>query len=571
MLCTAESCHTEVSQPKRKHRRGRAESVAHLAGFDEAATAHATSQRRYASDTGVPRSTLQHWLKRRMSLDASRGVVRFFESPEGVAFLHRLSIASHFVMGFVGPLGLRRVQLLFSLAGVSRFIANSFGVHQKLGHEMENLIRQFSQQEFGRLASEMRPKAISVCEDETFHPEICLVGIEPVSDFILLEKYVDRRDGKTWNEAMSQATKGLPVQIIQSTSDEGKGLLLHAKEGLGAHHSPDLFHVQQELSRATSAPLGAQVRGAEKALEKMKKTAHRAGLGQAASRVETPCNSSASNTSPAAQERPPTQETQKAEDALIQAQQRRERARRSNRKVGEVYHPVDLKTGALQSADMLKERLEGHIDEIAQIAREASLSEACHQRIEKARRVVPLMVATVAFFHRQVHERIEALGLPAAEAQKVEQSLVPRAYLERVAQKAATAEARDELRERGANVASKGSDDWLAKLAPQMQARIKETIEECADLFQRSSSCVEGRNGQLSLWHHSLHHLSGPRLEALTVIHNYSIRRRDGTTAAERFFGVKHAELFDWLLDHLDVPARPAKQRTRKAQEVLPN
>lgn len=569
MLCTAESRPTEVAQPKRNHRRGRVEAVAHLAGFDKAATAHATSQRRYASDTGVPRSTLQHWLKRRMNLDASPGVVRFFESPEGVAFLHRLAIASHFVMGFVGPLGLRRVQLLFSLAGVSQFIANSFGVHQKLGHGMENLIRQFGEQEFERLASEMRPKAISVCEDETFHPEICLVGIEPVSDFILLEKYVERRDGKTWNEAMSQATKGLPVQIIQCTSDEGKGLLLHAKEGLGAHHSPDLFHVQQELSRATSAPLSAHVRGAEKALEKMRKTAHRAG--QAASRVETPGNSSASHTSPVVPETLPIQGTRQAEDALTHAQQRQERARQSNRKLGEVYHPVDLKTGALQSADTVKERLEGHIDEIAQIAREASLSEACHQRIEKARRVVPLMVATVAFFHRQVHERIEALGLPEAEAQRVEQSLVPRTYLERAAQKAATAEVRDELRERIVTAASNGSDEWLAKLDPQMQARIAETIQECVDLFQRSSSCVEGRNGQLSLWHHSLHHLSGRRLEALTVIHNYFIRRRDGTTAAERFFGAKHADLFDWLLDHLDVPARPAKQRARKAQEVLPN
>lgn len=570
MLCTAESCHTEVSQPKRTHRRGRAESVAHLAGFDEAATAHATSQRRYASETGVPRSTLQHWLKRRGNLDASPGVVRFFESPEGLAFLHRLSIASHFVMGFVGPLGLRRVQLLFSLAGVSRFIANSYGVHQKLGHEMENLIGQFGQQEVERLSSEMSPKTISVCEDETFHPRICLVGIEPVSDFILLEKYVERRDGKTWNEAMSQATKGLPLRIIQSTSDEGKGLLLHAKEGLGAHHSPDLFHVQQELSRATSAPLGAQVRSAEKTLGKRKKTIYSSGAAQAAARMET-FNSSASGAAPVTQETQETQATRQAEDALTQAQQRRERARQSNRKLGEVYHPVDLKTGTLQSADTVKERLEGHIDEIVQIAREASLSEACHERIEKARRVIPLMVATVAFFHRQVHERIEALGLPAAEAQRVEQSLLPRAYLERAVQKAATADARDELRERVANAASSGSDKWLAKLDPQMQARIDKTVQECADLFQRSSSCVEGRNGQLSLWHHSLHHLSGPRLEALTVIHNYFIRRRDGTTAAERFFGIKHVELFDWLLDHLNVPARPAKQRARNAQDVFPN
>jgi len=29
---------------------------------------------------------------------------------------------------------------------------------------------------------------VTVCEDETYHPEICLVALEPVSNFILLEQ-----------------------------------------------------------------------------------------------------------------------------------------------------------------------------------------------------------------------------------------------------------------------------------------------------------------------------------------------------------------------------------------------
>lgn len=35
----------------------------------------------------------------------------------------------------------------------------------------------------------MPKKMIMLCEDETFHPEICLVAIEPVSNFILVERY----------------------------------------------------------------------------------------------------------------------------------------------------------------------------------------------------------------------------------------------------------------------------------------------------------------------------------------------------------------------------------------------
>jgi hypothetical protein len=55
----------------------------------------------------------------------------------------------------------------------------------------------------------------------------------------------------------------------------------------------------------------------------------------------------------------------------------------------------------------------------------------------------------------------------------------------------------------------------------------------------------------------------------LTTIHNYFLRRADGTTAAERFFGSKPQDLFEWILDRIDLPARPAKQRLRKVHKLL--
>ena len=80
---------------------------------------------------------------------------------------------------------------------------------------------------------------------------------------------------------------------------------------------------------------------------------------------------------------------------------------------------------------------------------------------------------------------------------------------------------------------------------------------ECAQLFQRSSSCVEVRNSQLALRHQGIHRLSDRQLKAYTVIHNYYIKRRDGTTAAERFFKAKPNDLFEYLLNHVDYPVRP--------------
>ena len=110
-----------------------------------------------------------------------------------------------------------------------------------------------------------------------------------------------------------------------------------------------------------------------------------------------------------------------------------------------------------------------------------------------------------------------------------------------------------------------------AALDPVHRASIERIADECADLFQRASSCVEGRNGQLSLHHHGLHTIAPTKLEVLTIMHNYVIQREDGTTAAERFFGTKPAELFEWLVDRLAWPARPAQKRSSSSAHSMLN
>ena len=58
-----------------------------------------------------------------------------------------------------------------------------------------------------------------------------------------------------------------------------------------------------------------------------------------------------------------------------------------------------------------------------------------------------------------------------------------------------------------------------------------------------------------------LHRLTTPKLGALRVLHNYVVERRDGTTAAERFFGQRPQPLLPWLLTRLPLPDRPRKRR----------
>jgi hypothetical protein len=73
--------------------------------------AQGVAQRQAAKVLEVPRSTLQAWWAYQESLDECPAVVAFFQSPPGLAFLHRLVLAFHVVCVEVGACGIRLVCL----------------------------------------------------------------------------------------------------------------------------------------------------------------------------------------------------------------------------------------------------------------------------------------------------------------------------------------------------------------------------------------------------------------------------------------------------------------------------
>jgi len=522
---------------------------------------HLPSQRQWAEELGIPRSTLQHWLERQDGIDADPELVAFFESSVGVAFLHRVVLAAHLVMTLVGPCGIRLVCLFLELTGLDHFVAASYGPQQQVATALEKAVVKFGQTEQQRLTAGMHPKEIAVCEDETFHPETCLVAIEPVSDFILVEKYAESRSAMEWTSTLQQAMAGLAVKVIQSTSDEGKGIVKHVQDDLGAHHSPDLFHVQQELTRGPSVALANQRRHAEealaKAVEKVTETTEKTAAGSrpsegAATAERERSLEQAHQTEVAARQ---------TLDTLVQQQ---ERVHQAIQGLSADYHPYDLETGAPRSTEALAAALNKHFSSLEQVAAEAHLSDHCLQKIAKAKRAVVAMVATLTFFWFTLRAKVELLALPPAVERAVYDQLIPAIYLDLVSEKVAEAPQRHALKKKVAEllVPLQNTDSPLQGLAPTDLRTIEQVARECAELFQRSSSCVEGRNGQLALRHHSLHRLRDQKLAALTTVHNYFVQRSDGTTAAERFFGAKPGNLFEWVLGRVDLPGWPAQKRS---------
>ena len=286
------------------------------------------SQRRACKLIRIPRGTFQRWMQR--PVPSHCHILQeheFFSSPEGTICLHRIVLAAAQTIRY-GSKGIRGIQEFLEMSELNLWIASSTGALYDWVSKIETTIVQFGHDQREKLAKGMVRKKISICQDENFHEgNPCLVTIEPVSNFILVEKMTEERSKDEWNKAVEEGLCGLNVEVIQSTSDEGTAILAHVKQELKAEHSPDLFHVQQELSKATSFALKSQEKEFEKALEIAKEKLKKATARHGENSVQAQDAKGLYNL---------------RQIGLADRTKRRQDVREAKRSLGESYHPVNV-------------------------------------------------------------------------------------------------------------------------------------------------------------------------------------------------------------------------------------
>ena len=558
---------TKESQAQSETRWEREEVAAKLLNIKEAEQ-QGVSERTAAKINEVARSTARYWKKRDKSLREDSGlapeVINFFESPVGMAFLHQLVIAMMFVTMF-RPGGLRTVQEWLELSDLQYFVASSMGTLHKVNVNMESETSDFAEKEFAVMEQEMAEKEITLCKDESFHSGTCLDAIEPVSGFIIVEKDAENRTAVTWELTVSEALGDLPVKVIQSTSDEAPALLCYAKES-GVNHSPDLFHIQHNLFGYTSRPLAKKVKDAEEAYAKTVKA-----FEKILSEGYTPDSGTVTDFSLS------MAEAHKAEQeaclALIEAMTNQSEMHNAIAGLSKIYHPYSLEDGAKRSSEDIASLIDKLFGTIKTVASKAGLSDKCLKNIDNALDIKESMLEIIEFFHIETAFRLPELKLTPESELAVEENLIPGLYLQRVAERMGDTEERDKLLKTAEGLLAplRDSTHPLQLMTDSKLDNIMTVSLGCIDIFQRSSSCVEGRNGQLSLFHHIFHRLSERKQAALKTVHNYHIRRLDGSTAAERFSGLSHDNLFEWLLERMPLLPKPAKKRKRTHKTLLEN
>ena len=167
--------------------------------------------------------------------------------------------------------------------------------------------------------------------------------------------------------------------------------------------------------------------------------------------------------------------------ALVQTcRQQQEQMRHARLGVSADDHPFDLGSGTPRNAADAERLLAARFDEIERLAAESGLSESSLARIAKARRVLPGLVATIAFFWQMVWSWVNRLSLPAEIEKSLIHDCLAGTYLRLAAAKAPTAERRRVLRE----------------LAEQCLARARRPNEPITTRGTRGTGTAGGRVGK---------------------------------------------------------------------------
>jgi hypothetical protein len=518
------------------------------------------SQRCYAAEHGIPRSTLGYWLRKEYPDHLDPAAVAFFRSPTGLAFLRRLVLALLLVFHQRNPCGIRQIGHFIELVELDPFVASSYGALYDYEQHLQDHLRRFGKEERARLAEGMTVKTIPLAIDENFHgPYVCLVGMETVSNYIVVEAYTQQRDSKTWAKAIATAIEGLNVHIVMFTADQASGIIRCAEKEFVVQYQPELFHLQRDLAKPVLLPLTRPVQQAKKELEKAQEESRK---------IEEVDEKTPSNVITVTQIAAVRSEMQ-AEERLEQTQEKRDRAVEQIRAVSEVYHPYDRETGASVTPEQMQTRLSEPVNNLQQVVEETGMGERAHQAVAKAQGWVVLLVGCLGWYWEMTRSRLDKQDISEEAQRMVKEYLMASYYWQAAGRREKDPDERRRLAELAERLWkqawSKGGA--LAALSDGEKATVQQVARECVGLFSRSSSCVEGRNGRLSLFHHGQTRMSEKRLQALTVVHNYVVKREDGTTAAERFFGKKQRDAFAWLLERMPELPRPAAKRPKKSAE----
>ena len=501
--------------------------------------------RKIAVTTGISKSSVHRHrqaIKRRNQYPESS----FWETAAGSQWLARLVFGLVYYFGIKQGVGAESLSEFICAMHLDTHVAGSASALRQLKQRVNQAVLDYEQAQAEHCVP-AHSQGICVGADETFFGLPVLVLLELSSGYIFIETECENRTYATWIEQVNQWWKDSPWKCHYLVSDGARALVKLAVSGLGCVSVADLFHALRALGRPMGRSLGQQAATLKKQQDK-----HQQQLKQRREGADT-------------QDLEALIENHEA--ALQHLQQDEQIYHEAIEQISQTIHPFTLDSLQWQTQRGLLTDLASPLQRLWDLAPTYGAQKA-QQAIDTFEAQITSFAQAIEAWQQWVTIALDSQTQDVAIRNWVLSSLLPWVYWSQQADKTR----QPSLKRRYQDTASDAFDrlfeqDLTLALTDHQRVQWVLWCQEFCAKYQRTSSAVEGRNGYLSKLHHARRGFSEQSLNVLTIIHNFDLKRHDGTTAAQRLFGREFPDLFEWMLDHigeLPMPRRSSKPQRQK-------
>ncbi len=469
----------------------------------------------------------------------------FWETPEGYQWLRMLIFAVLLEFGIKGNIGADRMSDFFKRIRLDKRIGLSPSSLRKSLKQMEELLADYQKTQENKAADKGRE--IIASGDETFFNDaLILVLMDLSSGYILVEDKVDDRTHATWEEASISRLNQLKLMVRHFVSDRGKSLIKLAFDSFNCEPGADIFHGQYDISKWLGAFFYRRLGSINKEIKEIKESLMKSiGKGADPHRIEEK-----------------EEQLANAKEELNTLEAGKQSYAEAQQGVSKSVHPFALHDNKAQTSLEVESNLEKNAQDFEEISQTHSIDDP-KNKLDKFRKQIEDIASIVDVWWLWAIESLVGYGLGKERQDWLLYTLLPVIYWHYQMERTQHSELRKTYKKA-----------WIMAFKQWKEHPLTLTISDSelqswlswgewiVSKFQRASSAVEGRNGCLAQTYHSGRGLTARRLKALTVVHNFDLKRRDGTTAAERLFDIQFPDLFGWLVEQMgDLPlARTGRQ-----------
>ncbi len=497
-----------------------------------------TSFRSLAQETNLSKSSI-HRLHHRIARRNQHPESELWETEAGQKWLRLLVLATLFVFALQGGIGCERLSQFFQLLRLQRHVGVSPTALRSLRALMESKILEYQKSTNETISKISSPVEVCAAADETFFDQVILVMLDLPSGYIFVEEITENCQYETWQQKVAQALKSNGFKVKYLVSDRAKAIVKLALNDLGTHSISDLFHVLYDLNRSIGFELNCLG-------SRLHKQIQRASLNLA---------------------KPEIINELEAKKQIVQKS--KVTYNHCCYSITTCLHPFELNHNTLQTTEIVELKLETIQATLQDIYTTHKLQDP-RNGIRKLKNQIKSLSAVIDIWWSWVDQCLTQNEYEANVIRWVKEYLLPAVYWQQQAQLTKNPDLRKDYQ--AAYLKAKE----LFQIHPVTVSLSLSTRESwwnwgiwMVSKFQRSSSAVEGRNGYLAQIHHNRRGLSSKRLKVATVIHNFSLKRSDGTTAAERLFGQQFPDLFEYLVEKIGELPQPRKSRKSSQPETF--